>query len=259
MQGRAMYIWRLKPVVNAEGSVTKIVEKARRAKLSELWIKIADGASVYSNLEGTTGDNFRSLITKCHDQGIRVWGWQVPHAATAAAARAEADTVRDILGGLSLDGIIMDAEGGAEFFKGGLAEAKIYAAAMRQVCDDAGKPLAISSNDIPHNIGGWLPRFDEIAAVADFNAPQVYYGSSPSVLNRLTRAEDANSHIASPFIPVGAAWIGDGGGCASASATAERGREFIRLVKDRGYVGYSFWHWAGAPMAFWEMLNTTAV
>jgi hypothetical protein len=130
---------------------------------------------------------------------------------------------------------------------------------MRKVANAAGKPLAISSNDIPHNINGWLHKFDEIADVVDFNAPQVYYGGSPSVLNRLTRAEDANSHISKPFIPVGAAWVGDGGGCSSASASAERAREFIRLIKDRKYQGCSFWHWGGAPLAFWEVLNTVPV
>src|SRR5215218_8227879 len=43
-----------------------------------------------------------------------------------------------------------------------------------------------------------------------------------SVLHRLTHAEDANAHVTIPFVPIGAGWIGGAGGCASASACAER-------------------------------------
>lgn len=50
----------------------------------------------------------------------------------------------------------------------------------------------------------------------------------------------------------------DEGGCSSASACAEKAREFIRLCNERNYQGYSFWHWGGAPLALWQVLNTVA-
>lgn len=252
-----MYIWKLKPVINAEGSLAKIVEKARRAKLSALWIKIAEGASDYQNLTGSMKDQFEELVSRCHAADIDVWGWQVPHCATAQAVAAEAATSARLAQAFGLRGLIMDAEGGAEFFQGGTAEADDYGRQMRAASDALGIPLAISSNDIPGNIAGWLPRFNKIASHATINFPQVYYGSSPSVAHRLDRAEDGNSHITIPFAPVGAAWIGDGGGCSSASACAERAAQFISLVKSRGYQEYSFWHWFGAPAALWEVLNQT--
>ena len=37
-------------------------------------------------------------------------------------------------------------------------------------------------------------------------------------------------------------------------ADEERAREFIRLVKENEFEGYGFWHWMGAPAAFWEVL-----
>ncbi|MBV5266063.1 hypothetical protein [Pinisolibacter aquiterrae] len=61
-----------------------------------------------------------------------------------------------------------------------------------------------------------------------------------------------------PFARDGAGWIGPDGGCSSAGACAERAATFIALVKARGYQEYSFWHWGGAPLALWEVLNTTA-
>ena len=103
-----------------------------------------------------------------------------------------------------MDGLIMDAEGGPDFFRGGVNEAHTYGNAMREVANNPKKLLGIFSNDIPQNLPGWLPKFNEIATKA------------PTI--------------------------------------------FIQLCKDRGYQGYSLWHWGGAPMPLWEVLNkTTAV
>lgn len=258
MPKRSIYVWKLEPVINAEGSVAKIVEKARRARLNALWVKIADGAAPYRNVTGSMAARFSDLVQRCHDRDIEVWGWHVPNCQTNQRVTAEVTNVADICERFPLDGLIMDAENGSIFFQGGIGEADAYGRAMRQLSDQFGKPLAISSHDIPANMSGWLPKFNKITAHATINYPQVYYGSSPSVENRLVRAEDGNSHVTIAFCPVGAGWIGEGGGCASASACAERAREFIRLVKLRGYQEYSFWHWAGAPNALWEVLNTTA-
>lgn len=257
MPKRSMYIWKLAPILAAEGSVNLMVDKARRARLDAIWVKIAEGAAAYRNTTGPTGQQFADLIRRCHQRNIEVWGWHVPRCETVQDARNEASRVKAIASAFGIDGLIMDAENGSDFFLGGIDEAEAYGRAMRGAADELGKPLAISSHDIPGNMAGWLPKFNRIAAHAHFNYPQVYYGGSPSVLNRLTRAEDGNSHLDIPFRPVGAGWVGDGGGCSSSSACAERAREFMRLVRTRGYEEYSFWHWEGAPSALWEVLNTT--
>jgi hypothetical protein len=257
MIGRCMYIWKLGSVLIAEGGVNKLIDKARRARLAAIWVKVADGASPYSNLTGSMAATMTDLVTKAHQRGLQVWGWQVPHCPTTQAAQAEAKVFGDVVQQFALDGMIADAEGGAEFFQGGVNEAEAYGAAMRQSANKLQKPLAISSNDIPQNIADWLPRFNEIATQTDFNFPQTYYGSSPSVVSRIDRSVNANAHLKIPFIPVGAGYLGDGGGCASAQACGERAAAFIQLCKSRNYEGYSFWHWGGAPMALWEVLNDT--
>ena len=40
----------------------------------------------------------------------------------------------------------------------------------------------------------------------------------------------------------------------SDSACAERAVVFTQLVKEHGFIGSSFWHWAGAPMKLWNVL-----
>ena len=61
MIGRTMYIWKLAPIISAEGGVLKVVEKAKRAKLAAIWIKIADGRTPYFNVRGATEKNLRTL------------------------------------------------------------------------------------------------------------------------------------------------------------------------------------------------------
>jgi hypothetical protein len=257
MGQRSIYIWKLKDVLDAESSTARIVAKAQQASISAIWIKVADGASRYANVQGNVGNALHDLVAKAHDKDIKVWGWQVPHCDSATVAKKEGKLLGDLATEFGLDGMISDAEGTAAFFHGGLPEAKAYAAAVRQAADDAGKPLAISSNDIPQNIAGWTPKFMEIAKKCDFNYPQTYYGASPSVVNRVDRAVAANASLTIPFMPVGAGFLGtDEGGCSSASACAEKAREFIRLCNERNFQGYSFWHWGGAPMALWQVLNT---
>jgi hypothetical protein len=74
------------------------------------------------------------------------------------------------------------------------------------------------------------------------------------VENRLEKAVQANRHLKIPFVPVGAGWVGEDGGCSSPSACAERAIAFIRLVKNNNFPGHSFWHWMGAPAKLWEVL-----
>ncbi len=258
MIGRCMYIWYLAPVIKAEGSVAAVVAKAKRAGIANLWVKVADGGTPFANVTGTMAKTTSDLVGEAKDAGIAVWGWQVPHCPTQDAARNEAALLARLVSDFALKGAIMDAEGGSTYFQGGVAEAELYSSSLKSQLKDADKSLGLSSNDIPQNFPGFPPKFAAIAAQADFNFPQVYYGASPSVQNRLNRAAAANAHVAAPFVPVGAAFLGvDDGGCSSASACAERAREFLRLCAERKYQGHSFWHWAGAPLAFWNVLFDT--
>jgi len=251
-----MFIWKLQPVLEAEMGIDNFVLKAKRARLSSVWIKIAVGASTY---ESNLGDNFRRVRDQLAGEGITVWGWHEPRCRTVAIARQEARVVADLADAIQVEGVLMDAEKpeGNFFFQGHREEAAAYAESLREQMDAAGKALAICSHDIPTNFPSF--PFEEFARHAHVNAPQVYYGTSPSVEHRLDRAMRANSEIPLPFFPVGAGWVGPGGGCISSSACAERSLAFIRLVHENSFPGYSFWHWAGAPSNLWSVLFNTPV
>jgi hypothetical protein len=251
LTGRHMFIWRLPPILTVERGADEMADKARAARLSGVWIKMAVGGQPYSmNLT----PDFARVRDALAARGIVVWGWHEPRCADVEAATAEARVVSELAVEWGVKGVLMDAETpqGGLYFQGGHDEALAYGQHLRERLEAAGLALAICSHDIPQNFPAF--PFDDLAQHAHVNAPQVYYGGSPSVSNRLERAIRANSHLTIPFVPVGAGWVGPGGGCESASACAERALAFIRLVKLHGFPAYSFWHWAGAPLELWELL-----
>jgi len=251
-----MFIWKLAPVLTTELGIDGLVRKAKAAQLDGVWIKVSDGPLPYNNLSSQkAADMFRAVRSALRDAGISVWGWQVPYGKNPNQAVAEAECAAKLASDFDLDGILMDAEGGAGYFTGGSDVAERYAKTLAQRLKAQGRGIAMCGNDIPANFPNY--PFSTFVEHADVNAPQVYYGSSPSVGNRLDRAIHANATYNRPFVPVGAAWIGDGGGCVSASACAERAREFLRLVNEHKFQACSFWHWLGAPSAFWEVLINT--
>lgn len=254
--GRNMFIWQLGPVLDSEMGIKNFAKKAKMAKLNSIWIKIAVGASPYSK---NLGNNLHSVRDELESKSISVWGWHEPRCKSVTVAEDEAQVVAEIAEEYKLKGILMDAEKPAEdvFFQGGPTEAGAYGKKLREFLDKQNLGLAICSHDIPHNFPNF--PFEEFAQHAHINAPQVYYGGSSSVQNRLDRAIDANSNLSIPFVPIGAGWIGEGGGCSSASACAERALVFMHLVRQHGFPGYGFWHWAGAPSKLWEVLFNTDV
>jgi hypothetical protein len=256
LEGRSMFIWRLEPVAEAELGAKRLAEKASRAHLSSVWIKVAVGASPHANV---SYKGFEAVLEALAKREVNVWGWSEPRCATAQRASEEAELAAELVAKYRLGGLVMDAERpeGGSYFHGGPKEASAYASGLRKLLDAEGKGLAICSHDIPQNFAPF--PFATFAKSAHVNAPQVYYGSSPSVDNRLSRAIKANADVGLPFVPIGAAWIGDGGGCASASAVVERGGVFMDLVQKKGFQGYGFWHWAGAPLGFWKLLYDTPV
>jgi len=258
LKGRCMYVWQLNSVLASEMGVHNFVRKAKKAQFSSIWIKVAEGEKPYKNIEVGMEAKFKEVVRELNREDIDVWGWHVPYAHTLTAAKKEAELIASIAQDYNLAGILMDAESEANFFKGDAETADAYAKELKNLLSQQSKGLAISSHDIPVNFPEF--PFNSFAKHATVNAPQVYYGGSPSVEKRLNRAIQANSQLDIPFIPVGAGWIGkNDGGCSSASACAERADAFMKLIHKHRFQGYSFWHWQGVPPKLWEVFFTEPV
>lgn len=94
LRNRHMYVWKTAPILMVEGGIDQMVEKARRAHLSVVWIKIAQGTSTYTNISADP-QRFADLRQAFGDAGIQVWGWHVPRCPNVEAAGREADRVSE--------------------------------------------------------------------------------------------------------------------------------------------------------------------
>ncbi len=257
ISGRNMYIWQFRQVVKGPSAIEKFLQQATDAKLDGVWIKIAVGASLYRKGLGTDLSLFNEAVAGLHERGLAVLGWHEPRCPNIETALTEAENVTEYVDELKLDGLLMDAESksGSNFFQGGEDEAYAYAKTLHVFLHKADKGLAISSHDQPSKHAGF--PFAAFAANADCNAPQLYYGSSASVEQRLTQClnDPANCACSSAVAPVGAAWVGGDGGCRSSQECAQRAVEFIALTKQYDFSGYGFWVWDSAPQAFWNALS----
>lgn len=114
--GRAMYIWRLKNALGA-GTVDDVVARGQRAKLSSMWVKIADGNRTSENVRGGLGKTLQELVAKCASVGIDILGYHVPWCATEQSTAEEIDLLTRTVTALNLSGVVVDNEDGAGFFR----------------------------------------------------------------------------------------------------------------------------------------------
>jgi hypothetical protein len=266
LEGRSMYVWRLAKALGS-ASVASFVQKAKEHSLSSLWVKIADGDSGFANVKPPWKAKFVELVSKAHAAQITVYGYHVPHCANATAVVAEAQTIAGFLDDFSLDGVVIDNEEGAAYFRGGANEARAYGRGLQQALRPAGRSMVMSSHDVVSAHPKAYAK--EIAPFIDVNAPQVYYGQSSSVQARLDRAIVETAQFPVPFVPVGALFIREpgenDGGCANEDQCAQRARDFITLVSQRRQAdpqkipGYGFWNWEEAPPKAWDVLKTMPV
>jgi hypothetical protein len=139
--GRCIYVWKLEPVLAAEMDIDTFVRKAKKAKFSSFWIKIAEGQKAYRNIIGSMKATFETVTHRLKDAGIAVWGWHVLYAATKDDAIAEAKLVGEIAESFNLDSILMDAESEAVFFKGNAHTATVYAQQLKAILSGQEKGL----------------------------------------------------------------------------------------------------------------------
>jgi hypothetical protein len=87
LTGRCMYIWKIAPIIKTEMSIANLVLKAQQAKLSSVWIKVAEGDSEYANIKGALKSQFIDLRSALAQVNIKTWVWQIPFCATPEDAK----------------------------------------------------------------------------------------------------------------------------------------------------------------------------
>ena len=225
--GDGMWIWQTEKAEG--GDPDAILARARAAGLEAVFVKAADGGSLWSQFSS-------QLIARLKAGGLRVCAWQYVYgadpekeaAAAAAAIRRGADC------------FVIDAE---TEYEGRYAAAQRYVRALRAAVGPA-FPIALSS--FPYV--DYHPSFPYSVFLgpggAQANLPQMYWKAIGVTPDRIFEATySTNLPYDRPILPLGQLY--------EAPAVADVQR-FRALSAGYGARGMSWWSWQNASVVDWQ-------
>jgi hypothetical protein len=228
--GDGMWIWYLSK--SQGGSPSAIAAQAQAHGVSTIYVKSADGASVWSQF---TADAVAALKAT----GLRVCGWQFVYGsnpvgeATAAAAAKDAGA----------DCFVIDAEGA---YEGKYAQAQRYVETLREL---VGSDYPIGLTSFPYvDYHPGLPYSVFMGpGGATFNLPQVYWKTIGTTVDAsLAHTYTWNLPYETAIFPLGQTYDGP---------KAADVRRFRQLSSAYGARGVSWWVWQFASDSDWDAVG----
>lgn len=230
LQGKGFMIWKIPSCEG--GSPTQIASEAKKAGLTHVLIKIADGITAYNVNRETKIDLVPPVVQALKSQGIQVWGWHYLYGVNPA--REAQIAVRRVTE-LGLQGYIIDAE--QEFkLASGTSAARTFMTELRKGLPN--KPVALSSYRFP----SYHPQFPWNAFLekCDYNMPQVYWEQAHNPAAQLDRCvrELSNLTYIRPVMPTGPVYR-----TPTWSPTPEDIQEFLVKAKALNLSSVNFFTW----------------
>lgn len=241
--GRGIWIWKLSQAEN--GDVTAIINRLTSQGIQ--WVALKCGDSVYFWQDQCT----QPLVTRFHDAGIRVYGWQHVYGDDPIG---EADIANRILD-LGLDGFIVDAESA---YEGKPLSAAIYMVSIR--IHHPSRFIAYTTFPII----SYHQRFPyvEFGRYCDAVMPQAYWqaiGVSPERMLEWMDSEwsqweqiwrdTGNADAIKPIIPIGQGW----------NVSGDEIARFSDMVAAKGHSAVSLWVYHRMNPAMWEAYRASFV
>lgn len=232
LQGKGFYIWKIK---NCEGGdASQIAKNSKKASLSHVLIKVANGIYSYNYDWTRKIDLVPPVAQALRSAGIQVWGWHYVYGnQPGAEARIAIRRVEE----LNLDGYVIDAE--SEYKESGkAAAAKKFMQELRAGLGNS-FPVALTSYRFPslHPI-----PWNQFLEKCDYNMPQVYWIRAHNPGEQLTQTlreyESPSIKYHPPIIPVGAAFKEHGWEPRISEVIA-----FMDTARSLNLSAVNFWEW----------------
>lgn len=244
LRGKGFFIWKVQYCEN--GNSAAIVNLAKRANLSHVLIKVADGNYSY-NLTSNGVDLAVPLVQALRAAGIQVYGW---HYIYGDDPIGEANKAIQRIQQGALDGYVLDVEG--EYKDAGKERAA--ATFMNRLRSAYPRlPIALCSYRFPsyHPQIPWKVFLEG----CDLNMPQVYWQNSHNPADQLTRTINDYQRITPyrPMVPVGSAYQ-----AGSWAATADDVLQFMQTAQSFNLNAANFWEWTHTRQylpALWDAIN----
>jgi putative peptidoglycan binding protein len=225
-----MWIWYVSK--SEGGSIPAIIARAKKAGIGTVYVKSADGGSVWSQFN-------QQLITRLHAGGLDVCAWQFVYGdRPAAEAQAAATSIAR-----GADCFVIDAEGD---YEGKYASADLY---MRKLRAAAGESYPISLAGFPyvdyHPSYPYSVFFGPGGATA--SQPQMYW----KTIGTSVRAVFEHTYLYNriwghPIYPLGQTYEGPGNAGL---------KLFRRFSASYGGLAPSWWDWQETDGKEWAALG----
>ena len=229
-KGQAMWIWQMPKTEG--GSVAKIVARAKKADISAVYVKSADGSGAWQQFTKT-------LVKSLRSAGLHVCGWQFVYGSNPTG-EAKAAAAAKTAGAQCL---IIDAESS---YEGRYKSARTYMKSLRK---RVGSKFALGFTSFPYvDYHPALPYSVFLGSGgAEVNMPQVYWRDiGTSVTTAMKHTWRENRIYGRPIHPIGQTYQ---------SPPVSEILSFRRLAIAYRAPGYSWWEWTPTSSKIWRTLG----
>jgi len=237
-QGNGIWVWKTDKDPSFFSDVNATILNLKKAGITWVAVKAGDGDSLWVN---SAVPWLTSNISKFHDAGIKVYGWQYIYGnddVWSVANVSEADVANQILNIPGIDGLIVDAESEYENLSNNKLIATAYLQAIRSQHPDSF--LAYTTFARPASRPNF-PYF-EFNNYCDAVMPQAYWVDRTTTptdeLNILKQQWDAlysswPSTVKKPIYPL----------ASLTTASAGDVDEFFAIMRSLSFQNPSFWRY----------------
>lgn len=245
LAGKGMWTWKIN--ATESGDVDAIVDRAVRAGLHQLWVRVGDSQDGFYAAPFLT-----RLLPAAHRERLAVIGWGYPYLYDPEGDAGWSRQAFDFRAptGDRLDAFTADIESAAEGPGVSARRTTVYLGEVAPSKD--GRPL-IATVFTPTDRRVATYPYAPMAPYVDALAPMVYWGctepgaAASQALGRL--------QALAPVHVIGQAYdMAPEGGRAGAPSAAEIIR-FLDVAKRGGATGASFWDWQEMTTPEWDALS----
>lgn len=230
-----------------------LISKLNKSGITWITIKAGDGDSLWNNPERNQIEWIFANISKFHNFGIKVYGWQYVYGDDEkwqVANISEADVANQILDIDGIDGLIIDAESEYKTTPGNQSKASAYLNAIYQRHPNAFLMYTTFARSDSHSSFPFSVFNQYTKAVL----PQVYWGDRTPRISPREEIEIMKTQWSkiSPQILIYPL-------ASLSNATVEELREFANTISNYGFKNPSFWRYGIATQSHFDYFYETSI
>ena len=253
-QGNGVWVWRTDKDPSFFNDINVTILNLKKAGITWVAVKAGDGDSLWTNSAVLW---LTSNISKFHDAGIKVYGWQYVYGnddVWSVPNVSEADVANQILNISGIDGLIIDVESEYENLSENRLIATTYLQAIRSQHPDSFIAYTTFARPASHSN---FPYF-EFNNYCDVVMPQAYW------VDRPTTPTDELTTLKKQWDDLYSTWPNNPGKpiyplASLNTATVGQLEEFFTVIRALNFQNPSFWRYELITFDLWNSFYKNSI